>query len=261
MNCIKEENSIKYEFQVFIQKGAQHQSTTSSQISAGANSGQHEEHQYLNLIRDIMATGVRKGDRTGTGTISKFGTHMRFNLRHSFPLLTTKRVFWRGVAEELLWFISGDTNANTLRYLSLMSPNPNPRSIPNPQPSTLNPQRIVKYLSRVSRTLPHESRRILFFCLCDALRPQPVACARPRPRAPPLLAHALLLPSSCREKDIHIWDGNGSKEFLTKLGLGHREEGDLGPVYGFQWRHFGAEYTDMHADYTGKGVDQLAEVC
>ncbi len=43
-------------------------------------------------------------------------------------------------------------------------------------------------------------------------------------------------------------------------GLGHREEGDLGPVYGFQWRHFGAEYKDMHADYTGKGVDQLARV-
>jgi dihydrofolate reductase/thymidylate synthase len=71
----------------------------------------------------------------------------------------------------------------------------------------------------------------------------------------------LLLSSSwCSDKDIHIWDGNGSKDFLTKLGLGHREEGDLGPVYGFQWRHFGAEYTDMHADYTGKGVDQLAQV-
>ena len=51
-----------------------------------------------------------------------------------------------------------------------------------------------------------------------------------------------------------------SKEFLEKQGLGHREEGDLGPVYGFQWRHFGAEYTDMHADYAGKGVDQLAQV-
>lgn len=45
----------------------------------------------------------------------------------------------------------------------------------------------------------------------------------------------------------------------TSLGLTDREEGDLGPVYGFQWRHFGAEYTNMHADYTGKGVDQLAE--
>lgn len=44
-----------------------------------------------------------------------------------------------------------------------------------------------------------------------------------------------------------------------RLGLTEREEGDLGPVYGFQWRHFGAEYTNMHADYKGKGVDQLAE--
>lgn len=60
-------------------------------------------------------------------------------------------------------------------------------------------------------------------------------------------------------KNIHIWDGNGSREFLDKLGLEHREVGDLGPVYGFQWRHFGAEYTDMHADYTGMGIDQLAD--
>lgn len=60
-------------------------------------------------------------------------------------------------------------------------------------------------------------------------------------------------------KGVKIWDGNGSKEFLEKRGLGHRREGDLGPVYGFQWRHFGAEYTDCDADYTGKGVDQLQE--
>lgn len=62
------------------------------------------------------------------------------------------------------------------------------------------------------------------------------------------------------EKKVGIWDANGSKEFLEKSGLGHREQGDLGPVYGFQWRHFGATYTDMHADYTGQGVDQLAQV-
>jgi thymidylate synthase len=60
-------------------------------------------------------------------------------------------------------------------------------------------------------------------------------------------------------KDIHIWDGNGSREFLDQRGLSHREVGDLGPVYGFQWRHFGATYENMHTDYTGKGVDQLAE--
>ncbi|KAL6246399.1 Thymidylate synthase [Rhinocladiella similis] len=59
---------------------------------------------------------------------------------------------------------------------------------------------------------------------------------------------------------IHIWDGNGSREFLDNLGFTHREAGDLGPVYGFQWRHFGAPYEDCHADYTDKGVDQIAEI-
>jgi dihydrofolate reductase / thymidylate synthase len=52
---------------------------------------------------------------------------------------------------------------------------------------------------------------------------------------------------------------NGSREFLDNIGLHHREVGDLGPVYGFQWRHFGAAYSDMHADYTGAGVDQLKD--
>uniref|UniRef100_A0A8H7NIZ0 thymidylate synthase n=1 Tax=Bionectria ochroleuca TaxID=29856 RepID=A0A8H7NIZ0_BIOOC len=62
------------------------------------------------------------------------------------------------------------------------------------------------------------------------------------------------------EQGVKIWDGNGSREFLDKLGLTHREVGDLGPVYGFQWRHFGAEYVDSKTDYTGQGVDQLAEL-
>jgi thymidylate synthase len=57
-----------------------------------------------------------------------------------------------------------------------------------------------------------------------------------------------------QERGVHIWDGNSSKDFLTRRGLGHRDEGDLGPIYGFQWRHFGAPYRDMHADYTGYPV-------
>lgn len=62
------------------------------------------------------------------------------------------------------------------------------------------------------------------------------------------------------EAGVKIWDGNGSREFLDSVGLSHREVGDLGPVYGFQWRHFGAEYVDCKTDYAGQGVDQLAEV-
>ena len=60
-------------------------------------------------------------------------------------------------------------------------------------------------------------------------------------------------------ENVHIWDGNASRAFLDSRGLTDRAEGDLGPVYGFQWRHSGAAYTDCHADYRGQGVDQLEE--
>ncbi len=60
-----------------------------------------------------------------------------------------------------------------------------------------------------------------------------------------------------QEQNVHIWDGNSSREFLDNNGFVDREEGDLGPIYGFQWRHSGSEYTDCNADYSGKGVDQL----
>lgn len=121
--------------------------------------------------------GVARGDRTGVGTISIFGAQIRYDMRNAFPLLTTKRVFWRAVAEELLWFVHGCTNAKVLQ-----------------------------------------------------------------------------------DKNIHIWDGNSDRKFLDQLGLTEREEGDLGPVYGFQWRHFGAKYRTCHDDYTNEGVDQLKEV-
>jgi thymidylate synthase len=62
------------------------------------------------------------------------------------------------------------------------------------------------------------------------------------------------------EKGVKIWDGNGSREYLDSIGLTKNREGDLGPVYGFQWRHFGAEYTDCDADYSNQGFDQLQNV-
>lgn len=75
----------------------------------------HPEYQYLDLLQDIMDNGVEKvSHSTGEGLRSVFGRQMRFDLRQGFPLLTTKRVYWKGIVHELLWFLSGSTNVTYL---------------------------------------------------------------------------------------------------------------------------------------------------
>ena len=136
----------------------------------------YEERQYLELLQKVVEHGDRRKGRNGS-TRSIFGVRMEFNLKTGkIPLLTTKKMAWKTVIRELLWFLSGDTNAKTLQ-----------------------------------------------------------------------------------DQKVRIWDGNSSREYLDSIGLTDREVGDLGPVYGFQWRHFGAEYQTCHDDYTGQGVDQIME--
>ncbi len=71
--------------------------------------------QYLEMCQQILDSGVDREDRTGTGTRSIFGHQLRFDLQKGFPLMTTKKVYWKGVAHELLWFLKGDTN---IKYLN-----------------------------------------------------------------------------------------------------------------------------------------------
>ena len=140
----------------------------------------HEEKIYTNMLREIMHNGNKRIDRTNVGTVSIFGTQMRFDISQSLPLLTTRFIPLRIIIEELLWFLRGDTDAKILQ-----------------------------------------------------------------------------------DKNVHIWDGNTSREFLDNRGLQHYKEGVLGPGYGFQMRFFGAEYSQMFADTskfdTSKvdGFDQL----
>jgi dihydrofolate reductase/thymidylate synthase len=141
------------------------------------SSDDHPEQIYINLIRDVLTKGSNRHDRTQIGTKSLFGYQMRIPIRDHFPLLTIKKMFWKGIVEELLWFLRGETNVTTLQ-----------------------------------------------------------------------------------QKGVHIWDGNTSPEYLESISLSHYQNGECGPIYGFQFRHFGASYTDCHSDYSGQGFDQVNEV-
>ncbi|MEM7607757.1 MAG: thymidylate synthase [Myxococcota bacterium] len=125
---------------------------------------------YLELLRAVRTHGVKKSDRTGTGTRSLFGYQYRVNLQEGFPLLTTKKVHFKSIVHELLWFLSGSTNNHDLR-----------------------------------------------------------------------------------EKGVRIWNDWATAEQTARFG---RREGDLGPIYGHQWRNFGATLGDGGA-YAQDGVDQI----
>lgn len=134
----------------------------------------HPEEAYLDLLRRVLQNGSFQNDRTGIGCYSIFGDQIRFSIKDRFPLLTTKKVFWKGIVEELLWFLKGQTNNKILK-----------------------------------------------------------------------------------DKGVHIWDGNSSREFLDKVGLSKNAEDDCGAIYSFQWTHFGADYIDCNTNYKGQGVNQI----
>lgn len=84
-------------------------------LNAPKAAANHPERQYLDLLADILANGVQRGDRTGTGTLGVFGRQIRFDLAKGFPVLTTKKLHLRSIIIELLWFLKGDTNIAYLK--------------------------------------------------------------------------------------------------------------------------------------------------
>jgi len=124
----------------------------------------HPEQVYLNALKEILDTGEHRPDRTGVGTISKFGVHLRFDLQQGFPAITTKKLAWRAIVSELLWFIEGSGDEYRLKEI-------------------LHGER---YSDKKT-----------------------------------------------------IWSDNATAEYWTKKKL-QRHEGDLGRVYGVQWRRWRA---------------------
>lgn len=146
---------------------------------------------YHTLLRHILDTGVRKSDRTGTGTISVFGYQMRFDLQEGFPLMTTKKVHLKSIIYELLWFLKGDTN---IRYL-------------------------VQNGVNIWNEWPFQ----------HWLRDNGLEAEYPKYTA------------GWREKrDWFVQEVIANEEFAAKWG-------ELGPVYGYQWRNF-------------DGVDQISQL-
>jgi len=137
--------------------------------------------QYLDLLRDIKENGTKKGDRTGTGTISVFGRQVRYNLADGFPAVTTKKLYFRSVVHELLWFLQGSGN--------------------------------IEYLAQNGVHIWDEW-----------------------PYKAYLEANGEDVPAS----DSDEWK-TGIKDFIEKIATDHEfalKWGDLGPVYGVQWRHW-----------------------
>ena len=153
--------------------------------------------QYHDLCQHVLDNGVQKGDRTGTGTVSVFGHQMRFNLQEGFPMMTTKRISFKLIATELLWFLAGDTN---IKYL-------------------------VDNNNHIWDDWPYEKFR-------------------------------------------SSWDyaGETMKEFAEKIKNDKhfaKRWGDLGPVYGKQWRSWEAPISKKWWEIWKKGkrvVDQISNV-
>lgn len=151
--------------------------------------------QYLDLLSHIMEKGVQKGDRTGTGTKSVFGYQMRFDLSEGFPLLTTKKVPFRLIVSELLWFVAGDTRLRTL----------------------------IDANNHIWDEWPYKGY------LLQTGQPVP-------------------------DTNSEAWK-TGLTLFVERVrgdAAFAEQYGDLGPVYGYQWRHWRTP--------NGTEIDQLAEV-
>ncbi|EJI5696492.1 thymidylate synthase [Salmonella enterica] len=183
--------------------------------------------QYLDMARHVLENGVEKKDRTGTGTLSVFGYQMRFNLQEGFPLVTTKKCHMRSIIHELLWFLKGETN--------------------------------IQYLTDNGVTIWDE-----WALKEDEVSEYPLSNAD---RAQYAIINGLWTDGGNRliAKLNHLGEEEGNL-FLDTLGVPRvekfvkRRKGDLGPVYGKQWRNWDATTRRSMIAGQSESIDQIAQV-
>jgi thymidylate synthase len=177
------------------------------------------DRNYQELLFDIIQNGVKKNDRTGTGTRSVFGRQIRHKMGEGFPLLTTKKMFWNGIVTELLWFLRGDTN---IKYL-----------VDN-NCHIWNGDAYKRYVKWVESPENQNNKTSI-----------------------------VKIPIS---KEDFIKTIKGNDEILKKMGKRYCDEfarkwGELGPIYGKQWRNWGEWVTIEEPKRVLKpGVDQIANL-
>ena len=176
------------------------------------------DKQYQNLLKDIIDNGSKKGDRTGTGTISVFKRNIRHNMSEGFPLLTTKKMYVKGVVAELIWFLRGDTK---LKYL--LDNNCN----------IWNGDAFKKYKSSVMISSNPHDRHILSSKPSESVEGM---------------------------AEFKIGEDFNEEEFIEMIkndeGFASRW-GDLGPIYGKQWRDWGGTIVYGPNGFNLKGIDQI----
>ena len=168
------------------------------------------EHDYLRLLKDILNNGKEKDDRTGTGTISIFGRQIRHKMNQGFPLLTTKKMYWKGIVTELLWFLRGDTN---IKYL-----------VDN-DCHIWDGDAYKKYKKEWSKSVPGD----------DTFKESEYNTSKP-------------YESSNFTKEEFINKIKTDDEFAKKWG-------ELGPIYGKQWRNWGGNIKRLTYGFIDKNDD------
>ena len=170
------------------------------------------EHDYLKLLKDILDNGREKGDRTGTGTVSVFGRQIRHDMSKGFPLLTTKKMYWKGIVTELLWFLRGDTN---IKYL-----------VDN-DCHIWDGDAYKKYKKEWSKYVPGDG----------SFKESEYNTSKPHEAIP-------------YTKEEFINKIKTDDEFAKKWG-------DLGPIYGKQWRAWKIIYDNNVSEWVGEGEDAI----